>query len=74
MNYRKKYELHHNIKLTKDYDVHHIDWNHQNDDIDNLIHIPRLAHVVIHQTGYLNREEINNLVELYNKNIKNANT
>jgi hypothetical protein len=74
VNYRKKYELHHNIKLAKDYDVHHIDWNHQNDDIDNLIHIPKLVHVVIHQTGYLNREEINNLVELYNKNTKNANT
>ena len=70
MNYRKKYQNYHNIKLTDECDVHHIDWNRENNNIDNLIHIPKLVHTVIHQTGYLDRKEINDLVKLYNKNKK----
>lgn len=67
-NYRKKYELYHNVKLTPDIDIHHIDWNHNNNDIENLIAVPKLVHTIIHQHGYLNREEINNLIDIYNKN------
>jgi hypothetical protein len=67
-NYRKKYELYHNVKLTPDTDIHHIDWNHNNNDIENLMAVPKLVHTIIHQHGYLNREEINNLIDIYNKN------
>ena len=67
MNYRKLYE--NKIgKIPNDWEIHHIDFNHNNNDIDNLIAIPKIVHVVIHQTGYLNRSEINNLINIYNKN------
>ena len=67
MNYRKLYE--NKIgKISNDWEIHHIDFNHNNNDIDNLIAIPKIVHVVIHQTGYLNRSEINNLINIYNKN------
>lgn len=67
MNYRKLYE--NKIgKIPNDWEIHHIDFNHNNNDINNLIAIPKIVHVVIHQTGYLNRSEINNLINIYNKN------
>ena len=67
MNYRKLYD--NKIgKIPNDWEIHHIDFNHNNNDIDNLIAIPKIVHVVIHQTGYLNRSEINNLINIYNKN------
>tara|TARA_S200002703_G_C3736998_1_gene226584 strand:- start:674 stop:880 length:207 start_codon:yes stop_codon:yes gene_type:complete len=67
MNYRKLYE--NKIgKIPNDWEIHHIDFNHNNNNIDNLIAIPKIVHVVIHQTGYLNRSEINNLINIYNKN------
>tara|TARA_R100000655_G_scaffold9865_1_gene24286 strand:+ start:506 stop:712 length:207 start_codon:yes stop_codon:yes gene_type:complete len=67
MNYRKLYE--NKIgKIPNDWEIHHIDFNHNNNDINNLIAIPKIVHVVIHQTGYSNRSEINNLIKIYNKN------
>ena len=67
MGYRKKYETYHNTKLSKDYDVHHIDWNHNNNNIDNLIAIPRTVHKIIHKHGFMDRNEINKLVSFYKK-------
>ena len=58
-NYRKKYEKHHNIVLDIDTDVHHIDWNRKNNDIDNLIAIPKWLHTRIHKdVGFMTRKEI----------------
>lgn len=65
MSYRKKYEEHHNVKLEKGWQVHHIDWNHDNNNIDNLIAVPEKVHVVIHQHGYLDRQEIDGLIQTY---------
>ena len=65
MGYRKQYEKYHSLKLSSDYDVHHIDWNHNNNDIDNLIAVPKLVHTIIHNNGYMDREEINRLVKFY---------
>ena len=58
-NYRKKYQKHHNLELDSNTDVHHIDWNRKNNDIDNLIAIPKSLHVRIHKDiGFMTREEI----------------
>jgi len=34
-NYRKIYEQHHGIKIPKGYHIHHIDGNHNNNEILN---------------------------------------
>jgi len=68
MNYRKLYKD--NIgKIPKNWDIHHIDFNHDNNDLNNLIAVPKIVHTIIHQTGYLDKEEIENLIQIYNENI-----
>lgn len=68
MNYRKLYKE--NIgKIPKNWDIHHIDFNHDNNDLNNLIAVPKIIHTIIHQTGYLDKEEIENLIQIYNENI-----
>lgn len=44
MNYREKYKRHYNIAFGPEYEVHHIDLNHKNDDIENLVLLPTLLH------------------------------
>ena len=69
INYRKLYTK--NIGLIpKNWDIHHIDFNHDNNNLDNLIAVPKKVHTVIHQTGYLERQEIEKLILLYNQSIK----
>mgnify|MGYP000865801255 CR=1 FL=1 len=43
MNYREKYKQHYGIDFGLEYEVHHLDLNHQNDDIENLLLLPRMA-------------------------------
>tara|TARA_R100000742_G_C4260096_1_gene77910 strand:- start:614 stop:832 length:219 start_codon:yes stop_codon:yes gene_type:complete len=67
INYRKLYEK--NIeKIPENWDVHHIDFNHDNNSLDNLIAVPSLVHMVIHQSGYIPRDEIENLIQIYEEN------
>tara|TARA_R110002050_G_scaffold151156_1_gene278115 strand:+ start:446 stop:676 length:231 start_codon:yes stop_codon:yes gene_type:complete len=67
INYRKLYTE--NIgAIPNDWDVHHIDFNHDNNNLDNLIAVPKIVHTVIHQTGYLSKDEIQNLIQIYNEN------
>jgi hypothetical protein len=47
-NYRKIYETYHQVKLDSDIDVHHIDGNRNNNNIDNLIAVSREEHIKIH--------------------------
>jgi len=68
MNYRKLY-IDNIGEIPKDWDIHHIDFNHDNNNLDNLIAVPKIVHTVIHQTGYLDKEEIENLIQIYNENI-----
>ena len=67
MSYRELYEKHIE-KIPKDWDVHHIDFNHNNNSLDNLISIPKVIHTVIHQCGYMSKDEIENLIQIYNIN------
>ena len=49
MNYREKYKRHYNIAFGPEYEVHHIDLNHKNDDIENLLLLPKDLHRAYHK-------------------------
>jgi len=66
-NYRNLYEKHYG-KIPNNWDIHHIDFNHNNNDIKNLIAVPKLVHMVIHHSGYLPKDEIENLIQIYEDN------
>jgi len=69
MSYRKLYEE--NIDdIPKNWEVHHIDFNHDNNELDNLIAIPSMVHMIIHQSGFVPRDEIENLIQIYIENNK----
>lgn len=55
MNYRKIYENALKEKIPKDFDIHHIDLNHKNNDIKNLVAIPKTLHQKFHK--YVNEME-----------------
>ena len=47
MDYRKKYKKHYG-EIPNDWDVHHIDFNRKNNQIENLVAIPIELHKKIH--------------------------
>ena len=47
-NYRLKYKRHYHIDFDSGYDIHHIDGNHENNDIDNLLLLPKELHARYH--------------------------
>lgn len=49
MDYRKEYKKHYGIDFGSDYQIHHIDFNHENNSIDNLILLPKELHQRLHQ-------------------------
>jgi len=52
-------------KIKPVYQTHHIDWNHDNNDPNNLIEIPAIVHTVIHQYAVHDKDEIINLYKIY---------
>lgn len=68
-NYRKLYKEYYKIDFGNDYEVHHIDLNHNNNDIRNLILLPKTLHRKYHKILYnvtLPIEDQNNvLVNLF---------
>lgn len=46
--YRAKYKRYFGINFGKNYVIHHIDGNHSNDDIDNLVLLPSKLHSKYH--------------------------
>jgi len=67
MNYRKLYEDNVGI-IPENWEIHHIDFNHNNNEINNLIVLPSMVHMIIHQSGYIPRDEIENLIQIYEDN------
>tara|TARA_R110000823_G_scaffold224634_2_gene352600 strand:+ start:1015 stop:1233 length:219 start_codon:yes stop_codon:yes gene_type:complete len=67
INYRKLYEQKIG-KIPYNWDIHHIDFNHDNNKIENLIAVPSMVHMVIHQSGFIPRDEIENLIQMYEVN------
>lgn len=51
-NYRKFYEKQTGKKIPKDFDIHHIDFNRENNDIANLVAIPKELHSEYHRALY----------------------
>ena len=47
-NYREKYKRYYGIEFGKDYVVHHIDENRENNDISNLLLLPAALHSKYH--------------------------
>lgn len=47
-DYRLKYKRYYGIDFNSDYVIHHIDLNHNNNDIDNLILLPKELHERYH--------------------------
>jgi hypothetical protein len=65
INYRKLYESEQG-KINEGWEIHHIDWNHENNVIDNLIAIPKKIHILVHKyLGYVNRKELEKVLEVY---------
>lgn len=48
MEYREHFKKYYNIGFDSSWEVHHIDLNHNNDDIDNLILLPAKLHKDYH--------------------------
>jgi hypothetical protein len=47
-NYRLKYKLYYDIDFDKDYVIHHIDFDRTNNDISNLLLLPKGLHTKYH--------------------------
>lgn len=47
-NYRLKYKRYYDIDFDKSYDIHHIDFNRKNNDINNLLLLPKTLHSTYH--------------------------
>lgn len=48
MNYRKIYEEQTNEPIPENWEVHHIDLNRENNDIKNLVAMPKEMHIEFH--------------------------
>lgn len=48
MNYRKLYAEYFNIEIPSEYDIHHIDFDKNNNDIKNLLLLPKDLHRRLH--------------------------
>ncbi len=72
VSYTKTYEKHHNIKIPKGFEIHHIDANRNNNNIDNLIMLPKEFHRALHNwVGLIPRHHIEKLLDWYkNQNRK----
>lgn len=47
-SYRYKYKKYYGIEFSKDFDVHHIDFDRNNNEIENLILLPKKLHNKYH--------------------------
>lgn len=48
MNYRERYKKHYKINFGKEYDIHHIDFDRNNNSISNLLLLPKTLHLKYH--------------------------
>ena len=47
-DYRQIYKDHYRVEFSRDYDIHHIDLNRENNEIDNLLLLPKKLHHQYH--------------------------
>lgn len=73
MGYRQKFKKYYEVEFGPDYDVHHIDLNHYNDDIGNLMVLPKKLHHQYHFTlGCLPIENGNISIDIILKGISQS--
>lgn len=48
-NYRQLFKKYYGLEFGNNYQIHHIDFNHENDDISNLLLLPRWIHKEYHE-------------------------
>lgn len=48
-NYRRKYKRYYGIDFSSEYDIHHIDFDRTNNDISNLLLLPKELHARYHR-------------------------
>lgn len=58
--YRKVYEDHHGVKIPKGMRIYHIDGNHNNNDIENLLMVTTEEHATLH--GFLGDDGLINWI------------
>lgn len=47
-DYRREFKKYYNLELSEEYDVYHIDLNHENNDMNNLMILPKILHIKYH--------------------------
>lgn len=47
-DYRREFKKYYNLELSEEYDIHHIDLNHENNDMNNLMILPKILHIKYH--------------------------
>lgn len=70
-NYRQKYMDHYGIEIGDYFDIHHIDFDRSNNDISNLILLPRSLHQRYHQC-LIEISGITDISKLKTINIRNG--
>jgi len=62
MDYRRLYENLYGITIPPEYDIHHIDFNRDNNNIENLLLLPKDLHQRLHhcflQNGGINTNDL----------------
>lgn len=66
MNYRIFYEKHYKLKIPKNWEIHHIDADRKNNNINNLIMLPKKLHRALHKhIGLLSKKHLKILRRWY---------
>ena len=75
-NYRLKYKRYYGIEFDSNHDIHHIDGNHKNNDISNLLLLPKDLHqkyheltLKLHYVGDLSKLTISKLTVWYTADL-----
>lgn len=60
IDYRTKFKTYYGIDFSDEYDIHHIDLNHDNNEMDNLMLLPKTLHAKYHEclnaTSFLGKD------------------
>lgn len=56
--YRNLYQKHHNVRVKRGNYIHHIDWNRENNVVDNLIEVTKEEHKWLHHSERLHFREL----------------
>lgn len=72
-NYRNYFKEYYNIDFSDDYEIHHIDLNHNNNNIDNLMILPKKLHNLYHLFLYYYNNAPELVTTITGNNVSNQN-